>query len=312
MTTHPAFQPHLSYVLAEGYTSMQATPLLTRGGQTAGAIITCFVRRYTPPEEDLGLLDVYATLAAATIEREEQIAAQVRTEKALREAVAAKDEFLGLVSHELRTPMTVVRGLASILNRNRELTPDELGQTYCDLANESERLHRLIENMLVLARMQTGRGPPLEPISVNRFLEDYAETLRQELPGLALTLNELPRDRTGMCVQRHLEQTLHNLVENAYKYSPHGAPIQLGATEDETSVRISVADRGIGLRDTGALFEAFHREAEAERVAGGLGLGLAVCKTLVEAHGGRIWAESREGGGSTFTFTLPLAPDASD
>jgi signal transduction histidine kinase len=303
--THPAFKAHRAVVLAAGYMSAQATPMMTRSGRPIGSIVTSFVQRwYTPPDDDLKLLDIYADLAAATIERQEQIAAQARTEKALREAVAAKDEFLGLVSHELRTPMTVIVGLASVLRRNQEIPPDELAQSYSDLGHQSERLHRLIENMLTLARVQAGRAPLLEPISINRFLKAYAATLCEEIPGLILRSNELSRNQTVLGVESHLEQILRNLVENAYKYSPRGAAIDLCIAEGEGCVQISVADRGIGLQDAEAIFKPFHREPGAEGVALGLGLGLAVCKTLVEAQGGRIWAESRPGGGTIFTFTL--------
>jgi signal transduction histidine kinase len=312
MTTHPTFRAHRSMVLEAGYISAQATPMMTRSGTPVGSIVTSFVQRYTPPDDDLQLLDIYANLAAAIIERQEQIAAQARTEQALRKAVAAKDEFLGLVSHELRTPMTVILGLSSVLRRNQTITPEELAQTYSDLGHESERLHRLIENMLTLARVQTGRAPQLEPISINRFLEAYADTLREETPGLVLRLKRSSRDETVLAVERHLEQILQNLVGNAYKYSPRGSAIDLCVARREDYVQISVADRGIGLQDAAAVFTPFHREQGADGVAMGLGLGLAVCKTLVEAQGGRIWAEPREGGGSKFTFTLPKAPDLLD
>ncbi|MPZ48636.1 MAG: GAF domain-containing protein [Dehalococcoidia bacterium] len=312
MTTHPTFKAHRSVVLEAGYVSAQATPMITRDGRAVGSIITSFVQRYTPPDEDLQLLDIYAKLAAATIESQERIAAQARTERALRDALAAKDEFLGLVSHELRTPMTVILGLSSILRRNQAITPDELGQTYDDLGHESERLHRLIENMLTLARVQAGRVLLLEPISINRFLEAYADTLREEIPGLVLSLNGSLRDRTVLGVERHLEQILQNLVGNAVKYSPRGTAIDVCVSEGGGCVQISVADRGIGLQDAEAVFTPFHREQGADGVAMGLGLGLAVCKVLVEVQGGRIWAESREGGGSTFTFTLPGAQETLD
>jgi signal transduction histidine kinase len=311
MRTHPAFQPHISHVLAEGYVAMQAIPMISQGAKPIGTICTCYRRRYTPPEEDLQLLEIYAGLAAATIDRQEQAAVQARTEAALREALAVKDEFLGLVSHELRTPMTVIRGLSSVLNRHGDLAQADLDQTYSDLNVESERLHHLIENMLTLARVQAGRAPPLEPISINRLLEGWAETLRTDLEGLVLTLQPLPADETVLGVESHVEQVLHNLVENAYKYSPRGSPVQLSANCCEDSVQISVADQGIGVQDPSSLFQPFHREAKAEQVATGTGLGLAVCKTLVELQGGSIWAESREGGGTTFRFTLQRLPDES-
>jgi signal transduction histidine kinase len=310
MTSHPAFQPHLSYVLTEGYISMQATPMVTRAGKSVGAIITAFIRCYTPPEEELELLSVYADLAAGIIERQERIESQERTERVLRAALNVKDEFLGLVSHELRTPLTVIRGMTSILNRNPDLARDKRKEIYEDLTNEGARLHRIIENMLALAKMQSGNGPAVEPINVNHFLESCAKAFDKELPGLQLEYSGLPGEQMVLGVERHVEQLLHNLVENAYKYSTRGSPIEIRAIPTPDEVLISVADRGIGVSNPESIFKPFRREHEAERVAGGLGLGLAVCKMLVESQGGRIWAEPRDGGGSVFTFTLPLPPEA--
>jgi signal transduction histidine kinase len=310
MTSHPAFQPHLSYVLTEGYVSMQATPMVTRAGKPVGAIITAFIRCYTPPEDELELLDVYADLAAGIIERQDRIARQERTERALRSALNAKDEFLGLVSHELRTPLTVIRGMSSILNRNPDLARDKRKEIYDDLATEGARLHRIIENMLTLAKMQASSAPAMEPINVNRFLESSAKAFDKELPGLQLEYSGLPTEQMVLGVERHMEQLLQNLVENAYKYSARGSPVEIRATYTPDEVLISVADRGIGVRDPESIFKPFRREQQAEQVAGGLGLGLAVCKMLVEFQGGRIWAEPRDGGGSIFTFTLLLPPQA--
>jgi signal transduction histidine kinase len=284
--------------------------MVTRAGKPVGAIITAFIRCYTPPEEELELVDIYANLAAGIIERQDRIASQERTERALRAALNARDEFLGLVSHELRTPLTVLRGMSSILNRNPDLARDKRKEIYLDLASEGARLHRIIENMLSLAKMQSGNGPAVEPINVNRFLDSCAKAFDKELPGLELEFSRLPGEQMVLGVERHLEQLLQNLVENAYKYSTRGSPIEIRATNTTDEVLISVADRGIGVRDPESIFKPFRRELEAERVAGGLGLGLAVCKMLVEFQGGRIWAEPRDGGGSVFTFSLPLPPAA--
>lgn len=269
-----------------------------------GSFCANFTTRHTPSNAEFETLELYARLAANAIEMHEHIEQQAHVEQELRQAIVVKDEFLGLVSHELRTLMTVIRGLASVLNRNQNLTGDELTQTFRDLTFESERLHRLIENMLTLARVQAGKGPAVEPISINRFIKACTETLKNELPGVDLDYQALPGDLTVLGIERHVEQVLHNLVENAYKYSARGSPIEIHATDDVDEVKISVADLGIGLRDADSLFEPFYREESAVRVAGGLGLGLAVCRTLVEAQGGRIWAEAREGGGSAFHFTL--------
>jgi signal transduction histidine kinase len=303
MFAYLPFKPHLPLV-ADGYTSMQGTPMM-RGTTAVGAICTYFLERHTPSDEEFAVLDTYASLAASVIEKEAQAAEQRQLEQALREAMAAKDEFLGLVSHELRTPMTIVRGLSSVLNRHIEMPLDDLRQTYRDLAVESDRLSTLIDNMLMLARAEAGQARHSEPISVNRLLEACVAKIRKELPALEVAFEPSPENQTVFGVENYVVQILHNLVENAFKYSPAGEAVQLSVAEAGDNVVISVADRGIGLDDPSSLFQPFRRETRAQSMAPGIGLGLAVCKRLVEAQGGTIWAESRPAGGSIFSFTLP-------
>lgn len=302
---YPPLQPHLEIVREVGYASLQATPLFNYAGKPIGSITTFSLRHHVPPESQLQTLDLYARLAADTIGREDQREEQLRTELALRKAITVKDEFLGLVSHELRTPLTVIRGLSSVLTRNPDLPRETLLETFKDLNVESERLYRLIENMLALARVQAGQSQPTELALVDKLMEASAAKLRGELPGLALELTPLPRGVILQLVPSYLDQILHNLVENAYKYGPRGSLVEVCTDAFDDRVEIHVADRGIGLTDTQSLFQPFQREERAERLASGLGLGLAVCRTLVEAQGGRIWAAPRDGGGSVFTFTLP-------
>lgn len=301
---YPSFQPHLSQFMAAGYRSMQSTPMMRGGTRAIGVICTFFVERHTPSEEDFAILDTYSRIAAAVIEKEERAAEQLRVEEALREAMAAKDEFLGLVSHELRTPMTIVRGLSSVLNRHIEMPLEDLRQTYKDLAVESERLSRLIDNMLMLARAEAGQTRHAEPISVNRLLDSCVAVIRKDLPDIEIVLGLSPENQTVFGVETYVVQILHNLIENAFKYSPGGTSVEISVAEADDHVLISVADRGIGLDDPSVLFQPFLREMRAQAVAPGIGLGLAVSKRLVEAQGGTIWAESRSGGGSTFSFTL--------
>jgi len=117
---------------------------------------------------------------------------------------------------------------------------------------------------------------------------------------------ELPAaDTIVLAIETYLEQILHNLLQNAAKYNQQDAPVDISTVVSERMVEICVADRGIGVKDRDLVFQPFHREADADKRASGMGLGLAVCKALVEAQGGSIWVEEREGGGSIFCFTLP-------
>ena len=284
---------------------MFAVPLMAHGAAHKGGICTTFIERHELSEDEFETLELYARLAADTIEKFDRTKQQARVEQELREAIAVKDEFLGLVSHELRTPMTVLRGLASVLNRHLDLPKEELREIYSDLAKESERLYRLIENMLAVARVEAGRNLATEAILVDKLLASCADALRRDMPELILEVN---CEAVGLMIagaEAHIDQVLHNLVQNSRKYSPDGSPVEITAVRTDDAVQISVADRGVGIKDPAAIFLPFERGDNAEH-APGLGLGLAVCKTLVEAQGGRIWAQAREGGGAVFSFTLPL------
>jgi two-component system sensor histidine kinase KdpD len=303
--SHPAFQGFPPFVLGTGYVTMQATPLFDHAGRTIGVISTYSRKREVPSQGQLEVLDLYAGLAADTIERGRQMDELARIEAELRQSIRLKNDFLGMVSHELRTPMTVVRGIASVLRRNDRLTAAELRQVYSDLSTESERLHRLIENMLALARIEAGKRPPTEPLVLDKVIWTIASDLKESLPYADLRVIAIPREIIVLGVEHHLRQIVQNLVENAVKYGSRGTIIELSAEIRDAEVEITVADRGSGVRDYNALFEPFYREEQPEVPASGLGLGLTVCKTLVELQGGAIWAKPRLGGGSLFCFTLP-------
>jgi two-component system sensor histidine kinase KdpD len=250
------------------------------------------------------MLELYGKLAVDTVEREGQLARQREAEAALRGALSLRNEFLGLVSHELRTPMTVVRGLASILDR-KELPKEELAAVYGDLRDESERLYWLIENMLRLARLEAGQRPETDDLMLRRTLKAIVGRLERNVRSLDVRVDLPPSDTIVSAIETYLEQILQNLLQNAAKYSERGTPVDISTVVGRETVQIRVADRGMGVSDTESVFQPFQREEDADKRASGLGLGLAVCKALVEAQGGRIWVEQRAGGGSEFCFTLP-------
>jgi PAS domain S-box-containing protein len=225
-------------------------------------------------------------------------------EEALRQAAQLKDEFLGLVSHELRTPLTTIRGYAGLLAR-KSLPPDLMEESLADLLSESERLNNIVENMLALTRVEVGQMLPsetFEPLdvikgTVSRFLNTQPTTIE---------LGDFPENCRVVGVPPYLEQVVQNLLTNARKYSPAGAPITITGRIEDGFLCVCVADRGRGISDNDAIFQAFVREQGTAQVSG-LGIGLTVCKRLTEAQGGSVRAEPREGGGTIFTFTLPLA-----
>jgi NtrC-family two-component system sensor histidine kinase KinB len=217
-------------------------------------------------------------------------------------------EFLSMVTHELRNPLASIRGYAQIMRRRGEYMERGLDV----ILTQSRRLERLIGDLLDVSRAEAGqlqlRREESDLVELVRAAADQAQALtrahevRFEGPDGPL-LGQWDRDR--------LDQVLQNLLANATKYAPDGGTIVVRVEDRGCEARVSVADQGPGIAPDAlpSLFGRFFRTEEA-RASGaeGLGLGLYISRTLVEAHGGRIWAESMLGQGSTFTFALPYAP----
>ncbi len=223
-----------------------------------------------------------------------------------KKAEQMKDEFIGLVSHELRTPMTVINGsLRTAMSEG--ISPEDKDLLLQNAVEGADSLSAIMENLLELSRYQAGRlqlhtetvGIPVIARNIVERLKSHAEsrTFRLDFP------DKLPPVQADPV---RVERILHNLLENAIKYSPDGSKIKVSARRDKKMVVTSVTDEGIGIsaEDQGKVFELFERLGRGAR-SQGLGLGLVVCKRLVEAQGGRIWVESTPDKGSTFYFTLP-------
>ncbi len=223
-----------------------------------------------------------------------------------------KDEFIGLVSHELRTPLTVIIGsLNTVLSEGERLSPDETRQLLQDAAQETESLSHLLGNLLELSRAQAKRlFLYTEPVSIQKVVKETVNKIRRQ----SSTHQFLIDVRRGLppvnADSLRLERILYNLLENAVKYSPSGSQVRVSAKKEKEHLVTGVSDQGSGIspRDQVRLFEPFER-LENSRPSGvrGIGLGLLVCRRLVEAHGGRIWVETEPDWGSTFFFTLPLS-----
>jgi len=222
-----------------------------------------------------------------------------------------KDEFIGLVSHEIRSPLTVIMGAVNTaLTEEGRLSRDEMRQLLQDAAWETESLSHLLGNLLELSRARADRlFLSREPVNVKDIVKDAVEKIKRESSNHSFE-TDLPKVLPPVHAdQLRLERILHNLLENAVKYSPDGGKIKVSARLENDHMVMGVSDEGIGisLHDQAKLFSPFERLA-AQSLGGvkGIGLGLVVCRRLVEAHGGRIWVESEPGRGSTFYFTLPL------
>jgi signal transduction histidine kinase len=179
-----------------------------------------------------------------------------------------------------------------------------------DIVTEADRLHRVIENLLLLVRVEAGQKLEVEPVEMPRLVDEAIEGFYRRHTGREVQVFDAGDAPIALGEATLITLLVDNLISNANKYSPEGAPIEVHLRRNEDGeAEVRVRDYGIGLDevDVETLFVPFYRSLKAKNQAKGVGLGLAVCKRVVEAQDGRIWAESRTGGGSDFIFTLKAA-----
>ena len=221
-------------------------------------------------------------------------------------------DFLGLVSHELREPLASIKGSAVNLRESlNSLDPAEVFQFIRIIESQSDRMRDLIGELLDVARIETGQlSVTPEPAEVGALVDEARNTFLTGGGGRNVTLDLEPDLSRVMADRRRIVQVLGNLLSNAARYSEEGSPIRLSGAQAGGHVALTVADQGRGVEPERLplLFRKFSRSGGGEREVTGAGLGLSISKGIVEAHGGRIWAESQGlGQGSRFTFTLPVA-----
>ena len=233
----------------------------------------------------------------------------------LEELERQRTEFLSMVSHELRAPLTSIKGsAATLLSPARELDPAEEREFHRIIDEQAEHLQGLISDLLDAGRIDSGTlSVTPQPSAVAALVDRARNTFLSG--GARHTINiDLPPDLPlVMADRRRIAQVLNNLLANAARYAPESSPILVEAVRDAVHVAVSVADRGRGI-PTERLPHLFRKHAAGDDPTAGTvryGLGLAICKGLVEAHGGRIRAESGgPGQGARITFTIPVAPGA--
>ncbi len=229
----------------------------------------------------------------------------------LRELNRLRSELIANVSHELRTPLGLIKIFCTTLLR--EDVDFDLGtqrEFLCDIEEETDKLEKIVDNLLDLSQMKDGRLH-LEkcPTDLGQLAKEVVETMEIQLTQHRF-VHDFPCDPLVATVDpKRIEQLLRNLLSNAIKYSPEGGIITIQGRGDKRQLLVRVSDQGMGIpsEDLERVFDRFYRvENEITQSVRGVGLGLAVCRGIVEAHGGRIWAESTLGVGSTFYFTLPV------
>jgi K+-sensing histidine kinase KdpD len=233
-----------------------------------------------------------------------ELARLVATE---RRASELRDAFNGIISHELRTPITAIYGGAKLLaRRDRALEPDTRQELIDDLEAEADRLYRLVEDLLVLSRTERGSIERADdPVVVQRVVDRVVNSERSRWPAISFEV-ETSATSTARGDETYVEQVMRNLLSNAAKYSPAGTTVTAVVDESPEGVRVRVLDRGAGIQpdESARLFELYYRSPATAVAISGAGIGLFVCRALVEAMGGRIWATPRVGGGSEFGFVL--------
>ena len=230
----------------------------------------------------------------------------------VRRLETVRRDFVSNVSHELRTPLASLKALTETLQEGALEDPKAARRFLGRIETEVDALTQMAQELLELTRIESGQVPlELKSAAPAALLASAAERMRlqAERAGLVLRVDNTPGLPEVCADPPRLEQVLVNLIHNALKFSRPGGEVVLSAGPEGDFVRFAVADSGVGIApdDLPRIFERFYK-ADRARSGGGTGLGLSICRHLVEAHGGRIWAESEEGRGSTFYFSIPILP----
>ena len=227
-----------------------------------------------------------------------------------RQQEEQRSTFISVISHELQTPIAIIKGYASTLARaDATFDKETLKNRLRAVEEEADRLNKLVGNLLYASRIQAG-GLQMElmPLDLSNLIQKLTRRLQVKSPGVTVKVDLPPNLPTVTADRDRIEEVLENLLDNAVKYSPDKPVVTVAchATGDEVIVSVSDAGMGISLREQEQIFDRFYRVGNTGSTSlQGAGLGLYICRAIVEAHGGRIWVESALHQGSTFLFSLP-------
>ncbi len=284
------------------------------GSASARVMVASVVKEEPLVIEDvMDILDETRQVIIYSRELEKASAELKAANERLQELDKLKNEFISTVTHELRTPLTSVRALAEVLHHNPDIDPDQRREFSRIIVNESERLSRLINDVLDFQKIESGRVQwQISRLDLKKVIEDSVRAMHQVIKDKHIRLDlNLPADVPWISGDRdRLIQVMLNLISNAVKFCPEtGGAIAIGLSATADHLKIRVADNGIGISasDQQIIFKEFQQVKDAFRGRPmGTGLGLSITKRIVDFHQGSIWVESDLGKGSTFYFTLPL------
>jgi signal transduction histidine kinase len=296
------------WVAGRELTTSMCAPLVA-GGELIGTLILSAKGDRRFGEYDLRLLMLFAEQAAVAISNAQAYKRERESVSRLADLDRLKTDFVATITHELKTPLTSLLGYAQILRkRTAELKPEQRDEFFEIMARQGERILRLIEELLQSSRIEAGatklRREPLDMRAIAGELErDLSSMSHSHAFAFDVPAHDLGLFGDGTAI----EHILTNLLENAIKYSSPDSTIRLYVEEQGNEVHIKVADQGQGIEpeDLPFIFERFRQAQGSGKTRNSVGLGLYIVRSLVNAHGGRVWADSKVGQGTTFTVALP-------
>ncbi|MFN8636436.1 MAG: GAF domain-containing protein [Chloroflexota bacterium] len=284
-------------------------PLIPSGKPLGVLLVSSYDDSTQFSDDDARLLDLFGDQAAAALISAESFEEQGKAVAELERANKVKSEFVAIVSHEFRTPLTGIQGFSEMM-RDEDLNVSEMKEYASDINKDARRLNRLVNEMLDLSRMESGRiALSLEKIDLNSIVQEVVATTQPTsmkhkfVMRLDATLPKLMADRDK------ITQVVTNLASNAIKYSPDGGEIVMMTRTEANLAHLMVIDNGVGMPKEALeyVFEPYSRvENGPARFVSGTGLGLPIARQIVKLHGGRVWADSVEGKGSTFHCLIPV------
>ena len=311
VTSDPRHFKGVDQAISFETSSLVAVPL-THQGNTIGVLeVVNKVNNAHYTEDDVTILEILAFYAAIALWNSNLETRIQSTREEITELDRLKTNFIAITSHELRTPLGLILGHATFL---KEMIPEEHREPMEIIIRNATRLKEIIENLTEVDNYETGVARIRQrSISMSRIVEDVIASFKDMSASKNITLQadvceeELPVEADA----NKITVAVSNLVRNAITFTNEGGHVLVKVEPMTGHAQVSVSDNGIGIpaNDLSRVFERFFQvESHLTRRNTGMGLGLSVAKTMIELHGGRIWVESVEGKGSTFTFLLPIKP----